>query len=113
MATNQARSDDFNPRSKEVDEKIRRLLDPSIPDEVPAPKDKDPAPIIKKVEIQEADSEPTEVAEPTAPELDSSASVDASEADTEAVAIDPDLDQEQKPPIKINITDDSKTPKEV
>ena len=73
MAAKEERSEDLNPRSKDLDEKIRRLLDPSIPDEPVAPKeDKKSAtkPVIKEVDgkrpIAVSDTDATET---TAPEV--------------------------------------------
>lgn len=65
------RSEDLNPRSKELDEKIRRLLDPSIPDEPPRTEKKAASkPAIKEVDGKRpiaVDSAPEP--ESTAPDL--------------------------------------------
>lgn len=69
MVKKEERSEDLNPRSKDLDEKIRQLLDPSVPDE-PAPATQAEPPEIKEV----SGSKPIEITEPeaessTAPEL--------------------------------------------
>lgn len=64
MAKKEERSEDLNPRSKDLDEKIRQLLDPSVPDE-PTPDTKSDTPEIKEV----SGSKPIDT---TAPEVESS-----------------------------------------
>ena len=51
MAAKQERSEDLNPRSQDLDEKIRQLLDPSIPDNPPAAEE--PKSAAAKIEIKE------------------------------------------------------------
>ena len=51
MAAKQERSEDLNPRSQDLDEKIRQLLDPSIPDTTPAAEE--PRSSAAKIEIKE------------------------------------------------------------
>lgn len=70
MSSIEERSEDLNPRGKDVDEKIRRLLDPSVPDDDTMSQKTSDILKIKQVDVKVpiADAIPA-VLEPTAPEL--------------------------------------------
>lgn len=70
MVKKEERGEDLNPRSKDVDEKIRRLLDPSVPDEPVVPKKSTTPPKIKQVDVKEPIAETLpDTPEATAPEV--------------------------------------------
>lgn len=117
MAKKEERSEDLNPRSKDLDEKIRQLLDPSVPDE-PTSDAKSKPPEIKEVSgSKPIDTTAPEVESSTAPELTAPSKkgrkvivpVEHTEPELPAPAPEP----KKKKPVKIAVSHSDDTKEEL
>lgn len=118
MSSKEERNEDLNPRSKDVDEKIRRLMDPSVPDESTSADESD-SPKISQVSSKKAIDDALPGPESaTAPELGLSAEkrrkviVPVQHDDTTELPV-AELESTKKPAVKISVSNDNDTPEEV
>lgn len=106
MSSDKERIEDLNPGSEDINEKVRRMLDPSVPDEPEVPVPPKNNKTIEVISHPEADSDI-----PSAPALPSTKT--ANKASKKVIV--PVSEQELEPAKvkQITIKDDSQTPSEV
>ncbi len=109
MPTNE-RSEDLNPRNKDIEEKVKQMLDPSLPDEPP----QNTSGAIKSSKIRIIDSSGSDSGEPddhtTAPELPTDTSAPKERKVIVPISHDDtDIPSEKK----IDVTDHGESPEEL